>query len=65
MGNTNDTTAALKAKERLDAVRISRYSLKNSDEFMADSFVQVQLADRQSPYAKRVVAVLDKYYGKK
>lgn len=65
MGTTNDTTAALKAKERLDAVRISRYSLESSDEFMADSFVQVQLAEKQSPYAKRVVAVLDKYYGKK
>ena len=65
MGNTNDTTAALRAKERLDAVRISRYSLESSDEFMADSFVQVQLAEKQSPYARRVVDVLNKYYGVK
>lgn len=65
MGNTNDTTAALKAKERLDAVRISRYSLESSDEFMADSFVQVQLAEKQSPYARRVVDVFNKYYGVK
>lgn len=65
MGNTSDSQEALKAKERLDAVRVSRYSLENSDEFMADSFVQVQLADEHSPYAGRVVDVLNKYYGVK
>lgn len=65
MGNTSDSQKALKAKERLDAVRVSRYSLENSDEFMADSFVQVQLADEHSPYAGRVVDVLNKYYGVK
>lgn len=65
MGNTSDSQAALKAKERLDEVRISRYSLENSDEFMADSFAQVELADKHSPYAERAVNVLNKYYGVK
>ena len=65
MGNTSDSQAALKAKERLDAVRISRYSLENSDEFMADSFAQVKLAEKHSPYAERAVNVLNKYYGVK
>lgn len=65
MGNTSDSQAALKAKERLDAVRISRYSLENSDEFMADSFAQVILAEKHSPYAERAVNVLNKYYGVK
>lgn len=65
MGTSSDAQAALKAKKKLESVRISRYSLTDVDEFMADSFVQVQLADRQSPYAERAVNVLNKYYGVK
>lgn len=62
MGTSSDAQAALKAKEKLESVRISRYSLADVDEFMADGFAQANLADKTSPYAKKIMDILDKYY---
>ena len=65
MGTSSDAQAALKAKEKLESVRISRYSLTDVDEFMADGFAQANLADKTSPYAKKIMDILDKYYAVK
>ena len=62
MGNTSDSQAALKAKERLDAVRISRYSLLNADEFMAEAFTNERIGESSNKYGSDVMKVIDKYF---
>lgn len=56
---------AIEAKRKLDAVKISKYSMENADEFMAEAFAQEKLSEDPSPYAKKVLDVVDKYFRKK
>lgn len=46
----------------MDGVRISMYSLSDIDEFMAESFAGSRFGATSSPYAKRCMDVLDKYF---
>ena len=55
---------AVAAKEALDEVKISRYSMENADEFMAEAFTQAKLTESQSPYTKKVIDIIDKYFKK-
>ena len=53
---------AVEAKKAYEATRISKYSLKNSDEFMAEAFTDVKLGKNPSEYSKQVVEIIDKYF---
>jgi SPP1 gp7 family putative phage head morphogenesis protein len=50
------------AKEALNAVKFSEYSLYNADEFMAEAFANEKLGVSSNPYAQKVVSILDKYF---
>jgi hypothetical protein len=55
---------AKKAKEQLDKVKISGYSMQNADEFMAEAFTQAQIGEQQSSYTDEVMKIIDKYFKK-
>lgn len=59
---TGTREAALDAKSMLDAVKISKYSLSNADEFMAEAFTESRIGTKQSKYSNMVMSVLDKYF---
>ena len=62
---TDDERETLKkAKEKLEAVKISKYSLTNIDEFTAEAFADVEIGEKPSEYSKEVHAVITKYFGK-
>ncbi len=50
------------AQERLESVRISKYSMENADEFMAEAFTQNRIGLGRSKYTDRVMEVLDREY---
>ena len=50
------------ATDRLNAVKISKYSMENADEFMAEAFTQNRIGTEQSKYTDRVMEVLDREY---
>ena len=50
-------------KEKLEAVKISKYSLTNIDEFTAEAFADVEIGEKPSEYSKEVHAVITKYFG--
>lgn len=53
-----------KAKERLDKVKISKYSMQNADEFMAEAFVDVKIGEHTSEWSEKATAIVDKYFKK-
>lgn len=55
---------ALAAKEALDAVKISKYSMESSDEFMAEAFTQSKIGVSQSKYTNDVMEVIDRHFKK-
>lgn len=55
---------AVDAKEALDAVKISKYSMENADEFMAEAFTQSKIGVSQSKYSDDVMNVIDKHFKK-
>ena len=55
---------ASEASENLKKVQISRYSLINADEFMAEAFALSKLGTYQTEYSKKVMEILDKYFRK-
>lgn len=62
---TDDERETLKkAKEKLEDVKISKYSLTNIDEFTAEAFADVEIGEKPSEYSKEVHAVITKYFGK-
>lgn len=50
------------AQERLKAVKISKYSMENADEFMAEAFTQNRIGVRKSKYSDSVMEVIDREY---
>lgn len=50
---------------RTGATRISSYATKDRDEFLAEAFANAKLSKNPSPYAIRVLQVVDKYFKKK
>lgn len=55
---------AIEARQKLDAVKISKYSLESADEFMAEAFTQEKLSSVSTVYSKKVLEVLDKNFKK-
>ena len=55
---------AVEAKQALDAVKISKYSLENADEFMAEAFTQSKIGISQSKYSEKVMKILDENFKK-
>lgn len=53
---------AREAKEALEAVKLSDYSLQSADEFMAEAFANEKLGVSSNPYSKAVLDILDKYF---
>ncbi len=45
-------------------IKISDYAEKDVDEFLAEAFAQAKLAEKPSPYAQKVLGVVDKYFKK-
>ena len=62
---TDEERNALKqARERLEALKISKYSLTHIDEFVAESFADVEVGENPSEYSKEVHSIITKYFGK-
>ncbi len=62
---TDEERAMLeKSKEKLEVVKISKYSLTNIDEFTAEAFADVEIGEKPSEYSEEVHAVITKYFGK-
>lgn len=55
---------AIAAKEALDKVKISKYSLENADEFMAEAFTQSKIGVSQSLYSDKVMDIIDRNFKK-
>ena len=53
---------AQEARQALNAVKLSNYSLENADEFMAEAFTNEKIGVTSKPHAKEVLAILDKYF---
>lgn len=52
-------------KNRLDATKISSYSLTNTDEFVAEAFADVVInGESAKQYSKDVYSIIVKYFGK-
>lgn len=56
--------AALESKQALDAVKISKYSMENADEFMAEAFTQHKIGITTNEYSEELVGILDKHFKK-
>ena len=58
----NAATEAKSLTEQLNKLMLSTDSMKDSDEFVAESFVNVKIGVTPNSYAVDVVKVLDKYF---
>ena len=62
---TDDERKLLKkAKENLDSVKISKYSLTSIDEFTAEAFADVEVGENPSKYSKEAHSIIVNYFGK-
>lgn len=55
----------LEADAELSKIKLSDYSLADSDEFMAESFTEQRIGEAKNPYAKEVMDVLIRHFGRK
>lgn len=53
---------ARKASEALRNAKISKRSMENADEFLAESFANEKIGTSSNPYAREVLEILDKYF---
>ena len=53
-----------KAVEKKKSIKISDYAAQNPDEFLAESFALHELSEETSPYAEKVMDVVNKYFGR-
>lgn len=53
-----------KYKKLLDTKKLSKYSLTNADEFMAEAFAHSELSDKDNEYATEVRKIIDKYFAR-
>jgi hypothetical protein len=59
-----ETKALMNMKSNLESHRISKYSLTDEDEFVAEAFTDAILGENPSEYSKQVYDVILKYFGK-
>lgn len=50
-------------KADLAARKISKYSLENADEFMAECFTDCIIGENPSMYSKEILEIIDRYWG--
>lgn len=62
MGNESAGEKARELSRQLDDTRISRYSMTDTDEFMAECFTYKHLGLSGNEYADEVNSIIDKYY---
>ena len=55
---------ARKLYDELDKVKLSTYSLTNSDEFMAESFTNSKIGTQENKYADEVMEIIDRNFKK-
>ncbi len=51
-------------RKKIKEVKISEYSMRSADEFMAEAFTEQRLGKEPGTYAEKVTEILDKYFGK-
>lgn len=51
-------------QKKIKEVKISEYSMRSADEFMAEAFTEYRLGKNPGTYAEKVTEVLNKYFGK-
>lgn len=51
-------------QKKIKEVKISEYSMRSADEFMAEAFTEYRLGKNPGAHAEKVTAILDKYFGK-
>lgn len=62
---TNEQTKTLTdMRSKFESCQISKYSLTNEDEFVAEAFTDAVLGENPSEYSKQVYDVILKYFGK-
>lgn len=49
-------------EDKLNAIKISEYSLENADEFMAEAFTQSKIGSNKTKYSDKVTKVIDSYF---
>ena len=64
-GASNDVQTVLNLKKKLDDELISRYSLLNVDEFMAEAFSDSEIGESPKAVSTEVASILKKYFGAK
>ena len=50
-------------KAELSEKKISKYSLENADEFMAECFTDCMIGEKPSVYSKEILEIIDRYWG--
>jgi hypothetical protein len=50
--------------DEISTMKLSRYSMENADEFMAEAFAQAKIGSEKGKYSDRVMEVLDKHFKK-
>lgn len=65
MGDAKAGEEARKLTKEINKIKISRYSMENSDEFMAEAFTQAKLGDPDQKYVKQVMDIVNKYFERK
>lgn len=65
LGNADAGEKARRISKKISNIKISRYSMENPDEFLAEAFTESKLGKPKSVYAKRVMSVIDKYFGRR
>ena len=53
------------AQKALKVVKLSEYSLKNADEFLAEAFTHSKIGIGKNKHAEKLMAVIDKHFKKK
>ena len=51
-------------QKKLEQLRISKYSLENADEFLAEAFTQVKIGASANKYSDEAMKIIDKYFKK-
>ena len=55
---------AKKEYEEIRQIKLSKYSMTNSDEFMAEAFTHYKLSNEKNEYSQKVGKIIDKYFKK-
>lgn len=63
-GNEKSAEEYRKLDKKLSAIKLSDYSLENSDEFMAEAFTHSKLSKKKNAYADRIMEIINREFKK-